>query len=65
MWSGVDLTGANLNGANLTHATLKNCKGLRREQLDEAVASEGFPPDLDVVDANTEIPLVWEGMTVT
>ena len=41
-----NLTGANLKGANLTHATLENCKGLSREQLDEAVAREGSPPDL-------------------
>lgn len=63
---GVDLTGANLEGANLTRATLNNCNGLRREQLDETVAREGFPPYLlDVVDTNTGIPLVWERRTVT
>ena len=67
--SGTDLSGANLSHADLTEADLcgtelKNCKGLTQEQLDQAVAQEGVPPDLTgAVDANTGEPLVWLGGT--
>ena len=63
---GADLTGANLDGADLTGVDLRGCEGLTREQLGWAIARKGNPPDLThVVDTNTEIPLVWEGRTVT
>ena len=65
--SGTDLSDANLSFADLTEADLsdadlRKCKGLIQEQIDQAVAQDGSPPNLEgVVDANTGEPLVWRG----
>ena len=56
------LSHADLTGANLSNADMRGCIGLTQEQLDQAVAQEGVPPNLaGVVDANTGEPLVWRG----
>ena len=63
---GANLRGANLAGADLRWTDLRNCKGLTQEQIDQAVALGGFPPNLEgVVDANTGELLVWRGGQTT
>ena len=62
--SRANLEGASLDGTKLAGADLRGCKGLTREQLDQAVAHKDYPPHLDVVDANTGNPLVWRGKSI-
>ena len=63
---GARLYGADLDGADLDGAHLKDCRGLTQEQIDQATASMGIPPDLtDVVDAQTQKPLVWKERPIT
>ena len=58
----VNLEGAMLTSANLTRTFMATCKGLTQEQLDEAVAELGNPPELgNLVDAKTGNKLVWSG----
>ena len=57
-----NLTGAMLYKANLTGADLRRCTGLTQRRLDQALTIGDDPPDLtNVVDANTEDPIVWRG----
>lgn len=68
---GANLTGANLgdatvNGANFSEDWLTQhqsaASGLTQEQLDQAIADPNHPPVLDgVLDAVTDVPLVWRG----
>ena len=61
-----DLTDVVLENANLSSVILKGCKGLTQEQIDQAVADEDNPPNIEgVVDANTGRPLVWRGNPIT
>ena len=61
-----DLTDVVLENANLSRAILKGCKGLTQEQIDQAIANEDDPPNLEgVVDAKTKTPLVWREKPVT
>ena len=54
------LSHADLTGANLSNADMRGCIGLTQEQIDQAVAQEGVPPNLEgVIDAKTSDPLVW------
>ena len=60
----VNLEGAMLTSADLTRTFMAMCKGLTQEQLDEAVAELGNPPELgNLVDAKTGNKLVWRGGT--
>ena len=62
----VNLEGAMLTSANLTRTFMATCKGLTQEQLDEAVAELGNPPELgNLVDAKTGNKLVWSGGSLT
>ena len=62
-----DLTGANLAGANLSGAVFsfdgqQPVQGLSQSQLDQAMADPDNPPELlNVLDAQTDEPLVWRG----
>ncbi len=59
---GANFESANLLRANLTGADLRDSRGLTQEQIDQAQADSGNPPNLtDVVDATTGKPLVWRG----
>ena len=56
-WMGVNLTGANLTGSDM-----RNCEGLIKEQLAEAVADPDNQPDLrGTVDAKAGEQLEWSG----
>ena len=46
---GLDLTDVVLENANLSRAILKSCKGLTQEQIDQAIANEDDPPNLEGV----------------
>ena len=57
--SGAFLDRANLSEALLHGTDLRDCQGLIQEQLDQALASEEHPPNLEgVVDDETGNPLV-------
>ena len=59
---GSNFEAANLLRANLTGADLRDSRGLTQEQIDQAQADSGNPPNIsDVVDATTGKPLVWRG----
>ena len=59
---GANFESANLLRANLTGADLRDSGGLTQEQIDQAQADPGNPPNLtDVVDATTGKPLEWRG----
>ena len=56
----VNLEGAFLLDADLTGTSIKRCKGLTQEQIDQAIADPDNPPDLKgVVDPQTGVLLVW------
>ena len=59
---GANFESANLLRANLTGADLRDSRGLTQEQIDQAQADSGNPPNLtDVVNVTTGKTLVWRG----
>ena len=63
--TGADLTRAHLSGANLTGTNLTGAKGLIQEQLNQACADPGNPPNLsNLRDAEADVLLEWRGKSL-